>query len=292
MSELINKTTIRGFKEAKRITKRHSKTFYFASRFLPKEEKYAAYAVYAMCRLADDSAGIYAKSNAEHKLVKTKEYLNQVYSNNKTTHSLLIALRETVNKYQIPKEYFDQLIEGMCMDLYKNHYKDFNELYTYCYKVASIVGLIMLKILRYDSEEAQYYAVDLGIAMQLTNIIRDIKEDFNLRRVYLPFEEMRKFSITDKNISNGIVDENFIDFMKFQIYRARTYYKDGTEGIGMISDPKSRFVVLLIKEMYSEILTVIERNGYDIFSDRTYVNLFKKVLITIKVARTLKNSSS
>ena len=284
MNSSIKKKSINaGLKEAEIITKQHAKTFYFASRYLPKNKRYAAYSVYAMCRISDDSVDNSHRPSNSVNLSQIKEKIESVYENREIKDNLLLAFKETINKYRIPKRYFDELTEGMYMDLNKNRYQDFNELYTYCYKVAGIVGLIMLNILGYNNQEAESRTVDLGVAMQLTNILRDIKEDYQLERIYLPQDEMARFKVSENQIAQGRVDENFIALLKFQIQRAREFYNNSHKGIKMITDLKSRLVVCMMKDMYAGILQSIENNNFDVFSKRAHINVMGKTGIAIKI---------
>jgi phytoene synthase len=198
---------------------------------------------------------------------------------------LLSSFQQTIYKYNIPKRHFDELLEGMYMDLNKSRYRNFNELFLYCYRVAGVIGLIMIKILGYKDKEAEKHAVDLGVAMQLTNILRDIKEDYRRGRIYLPQDEMRQYGISEKNIAGNFHNKNSNEFLKFQIQRARTYYKNAACVIKLMKDINARFVVELMKELYSGILDVIEKNNYNIYK-RAYVNKTKKVYLLLKVVST------
>lgn len=271
-----------GFKQAKAITKKTAKSFYFASRFLPKEKRNAAYAVYAICRLSDDSVDNCSFA-AEEQLKIIKDKIQSCYSNETLTEPILTVFHHTVNKYKIPKQYFDELTAAMSMDLEKNRYAGFSELYTYCWRAAGVVGLIMLKIFTAKNPKAQKSAADLGVAMQLTNILRDIKEDFGRGRIYLPQDEMNRFNITEENISQAKIDANFISFMKQQISRARQYYDNSAEGIKMINNISCRLTVCLMKNIYAGILGEIENNNYNIFKKRIYVPARKKISIALSV---------
>jgi phytoene synthase len=199
----MSKRIADGFSTARAITKQHAKTFYFASHFLPEEKRPAAYAVYALCRISDDTVDAVSSSTAAaaKNLSRIQDSLNAVYDNSPLTDDLLIAFKQTVATYAIPRLYFDELIDGMYLDLNKHTYEDFDELYRYCYKVAGVVGLIMLKIFGSNNPAAETHAVQLGVAMQLTNILRDIREDFQRGRVYLPQNELEKFGLSSDRLS-------------------------------------------------------------------------------------------
>ena len=212
-----------GFAQAEKITRIYAKTFYFASPFLNKQKRQAAYAAYAVCRIADDYVDNNPLDTTSQKLVEIKQDIDNAYAGYPTDDPLLSAFRNSIDRFGIPKQYFDDIISGMYMDLNKARYADFAELYDSCYKVAGVVGLIMLQIFDTNSPEAKPYAVDLGIALQLTNIIRDIKEDFARGRIYLPQEDLQRFGITKEDIATEKVSDNFQALLQFQIQRARLY---------------------------------------------------------------------
>jgi 15-cis-phytoene synthase len=265
-----------GTRIAQQITKKYAKTFYFASLFLKKDKREASYAVYAACRLSDETVDGSKGANAQVQLNKLEQKLNSVYSPAALDDPVLSALRAVVGKYQISKEYFDALLAGMRMDLDKARYADFAELRDYCYKVAGVVGLVMLRIFGWRTEAADF-AVDMGIAMQLTNILRDIREDFRLGRIYLPADELRRFGVSESDIAEEKITDNFCALMRFEIERARQYYVRASAGIKLLADPNSRFVARAMSDIYSGILTEIERNGYDVYTCRAHVGLAGKV---------------
>jgi phytoene synthase len=216
-------------------------------------------------------------------LEQIQEKVKAVYVDKELNDNLLLAFKNTVDNYRIPKRYFDELIEGMYMDLNKNRYKNFTELYDYCYKVAGVVGLIMLQIFGYTNTGAEKHAKELGIAMQLTNVLRDIKEDYQRNRIYLPEDEMNKFGVSEDAIAKGQINENLVSLLKFQIKRARELYNNSSKGIELIAGLKSRLVVSMMKDMYAGILQSIEKNHYDVFSKRACVNHLGKMALAFKI---------
>ncbi|MDD5668676.1 MAG: phytoene/squalene synthase family protein [Candidatus Omnitrophica bacterium] len=272
-----------GYLEAKNVTKIHSHSFYYASLILPPRIQKAAYSIYAVCRLSDEAIDSSSPQSQVAGLNKIREKVAHAYSHKTIADPLGIVFQKTVRDYHIPQEYFNVLFTGMIADLTKNRYKNFNELYDYCYEIAGIVGLMMLSIFEYTSPEAKKYAVDLGIAMQLTNIIRDIKEDWERGRVYLPQDEMSRFNISEDTLREGRVTPDFKAFMQFQIQRAREYYTNAAKGIPLLKGKRVRFVSMAMTEFYKEILTVIEKKGYDIFSGRAYTTAAQKTVITLKI---------
>ncbi|MFA5350469.1 MAG: phytoene/squalene synthase family protein [Candidatus Omnitrophota bacterium] len=280
---MFNKKLGIGFQEAKKITKKFAKTFYTASLFLPEEKKYASYAVYAICRLSDEAVDDLACSDREKSLQRLESKISASYTEKHFEEPLLAAFSQTVNKYKIPGEYFASLIKGMRMDLELKRYASFTLLYEYCYRVAGVVGLIMLKIFGYKNSSAEENAIKLGVAMQLTNILRDINEDLGRGRIYLPLDEMAKFNITERQLSEGRINKNLKDFLRFQISRCRKFYSDSLEGVKLINSPFCRFVVLCMKEIYAGILEKIEENNYNVFTVRAHVSKLRKIMIILKI---------
>jgi len=274
---------MKGFLLAEAITREHAKTFYFASRFLKKDKRNAAYAVYALCRLSDDAVDNPVSSHSQQTLEELERKISDAYKGKNIDDPLLSAFRQTIEQYHIPQEYFQDLISGIRLDLEKNRYSNFAQLLDYCYKVAGVVGLIMLRIFGYQDKQAERYAVELGIAMQLTNILRDIKEDFARGRIYLPQDELQHFQVTESDISSARINEKFRQLLKFQIARARKYYQSAKSGIPLIEDKNSRFVVLAMSDIYSGILKDIEKNNYDVFSRRARVSIIDKINAVLKI---------
>ncbi len=269
-----------GFIEAEKITRHFAKTFYLASFFLPKDKRMASYSVYAICRLSDESVDGNSKEPRQDRIEDIKTKIDEAYGFSPLKENLLSAFRYTVGKYRIPKEYFYELIEGMRMDLSKSRYNNKNELSLYCYRVAGVVGLIMLHIFGYN-DKAKNYAVQLGEAMQMTNILRDIKEDFKRGRIYLPSDELSNFGLTEKDIKVLSVSEAFKSFMRVEISRLKKAYQDSLRGACFIKCRRSRFVIFAMAEMYAGILKEIENNDYDVFSKRISVSNAGKLKIII-----------
>jgi 15-cis-phytoene synthase len=181
------------------------------------------------------------------------------------------------------------LMEGVKMDLVKSRYKNFNELYDYSYKVASVVGLMTSEVFGYSNKEAIRHAIDLGIAMQLTNILRDVGEDLEKNRIYLPQDDLEAFNITEKELFDREISDKFVRMIQFQIARARNYYDSADKGIPMLSRD-SRLPVSLARENYSRILNKIEENDYDVFSQRAHLNSTEKLSIVPRAMLSLRGS--
>jgi phytoene synthase len=271
------------YEECREYTRTYAKSFYFSSFLLPKDKRAAAYAVYTFCRYADnivDSAERLSYNQVKSKFGELEEFLEDIYSGKDFSGRNFSAFAETVRKYRIPKHYFSELIEGVCMDTIHSRYEKFAELENYCYKVASVVGLIMTEIFGYSHKAALPYAVYLGKAMQLTNILRDIGEDYAMNRVYIPSEELKNFDYSEIDIGKKVINDNFAMMMRFNIDRARAYYELASHGFPYLTNDGSRTTVVLMHKIYSSILNQIEAHGYDIYSGRRFVSTAEKLKLT------------
>lgn len=272
------------YRHCKKVTAEHARTFYFASFFLGKEKRSACYTLYAFCRYIDDLVDEQANTGDsvnERGIRRTVERwraeLDGVYAGEGGRSPVMIAWADVLGRYDIPRELPDLLIEGCMSDLRPCvRYETFDQLYDYCYKVASVVGLMTSRIFGYENPEAEARAVDLGIAMQLTNILRDIGEDEQNGRIYLPQRELEEFNLSERTLRERQVTPEFREFMRFQIGRARAYYRSANLGIPMLSR-ESRMTVRLMSHNYSRILEEIEGNGYDVFSRRASVPFRSKL---------------
>jgi 15-cis-phytoene synthase len=285
MIELINNAnTAAGplfynYDECKAYTRLHAKSFYFSSFLLPKEKRNAAYSVYTFCRYTDnlvDHSHKIPDSEIVHRFDFVYNFLDDIYSGKNSS----CAFSDTIKKFRISKHYFIELIEGVMMDITKNRYANFMELDTYCYKVASVVGLMMSEIFGYSSSSALPYAVYLGKAMQLTNILRDVYEDYLMDRVYLPQDELKFFDYSDTEIKNKTIDSRFTDMMKFNVERNRSFYELASHGIPYLTNDGSRTTAVLMFKIYSGILKKIEKYNYDVYSSRRFVSTIGKLRMT------------
>lgn len=259
----------------RRITLLNSRTFYTACRFLSPEKSRALHALYAFCRSTDDlvdKAG--PNTNLDALLSNWRSRLTHHHP---SAHDPVpLAWADTQERYGIPQGYADQLIDGIARDIRQNRYESFVELTEYCYGVASTVGLMAMHIIGFRDRQALPYAVKLGIALQLTNILRDVGEDWRAGRLYLPLEELDEFGLSEADIAEGRIDDNWRAFMCFQIDRARYLYEEAQVGIKMLA-PDGRFAVAAAAGLYCAILDRIEANDYDVIRQRAYLSTWGKV---------------
>jgi phytoene synthase len=260
------------------VTRRHAASFYFSSFPLPAARKQAAFAIYAFCRWIDDAideAGVHDTPDPD----ALKAQLDALLEGNSAL-AFAPAFTTAVRQYGIPRELFHDLLEGCCADAGRVRIASFEELEAYCYRVASVVGLMMSRVFGLTSRAGMEQAVDMGIAMQLTNILRDVREDLERDRIYLPAEELATHDLSEDDLHAARVDERWRAFMRFQIERARHYFTLGSEGLPLLAPDGSRFCARLMARIYAGILDEIERAGCDVFAGRVFVPMRRKLAIT------------
>jgi len=272
------------FEFARLSTKHYSKSFYISAKMLPKETRWATYALYGFCRYADNLIDNPRSRSVEELLEEVKFVkweLGRAYKTGESEHPIIQSFIIVAKKYDIPIKYPLELIEGVQMDIQKSRYESYDELHLFAYRVAGVVGLMMTHVLGYKDERAFEYAEKLGIAMQLTNILRDIQEDKNMDRIYLPLQELRTFGLSEDDIFNENMSEKMHQFMEFQVNRAHAYYDEANKGILML-ERKSQFAIYSSSKIYHGILRKIEARGLNPFEGRVFVPQIKKIGILIQ----------
>jgi phytoene synthase len=261
------------------VTKREARNFYYAFVTLPVIRRRSIYAVYAFSRMADDIAD--GSDLAEAKARRLGELRSELRAAlaGAPLGPVMMALADTAQAYDIHQRLFEEIIAGVEMDLTVRRYETFDDLKQYCEKVASAVGLISIQIFGYDDPAAKEYASDLGLAMQLTNILRDLKEDMAQDRVYLPQEDLRVFGYSEADLHAGKIDEHFAALMAFQAERTRAYFDSGAKLFPLLA-PRSRGCAVGLHSLYSLLLARMERRGYDVFSERMSLPAWRKLLLT------------
>jgi phytoene synthase len=279
----------------RQITAKYSKTFYLGTLLMPEEKRRAIWAIYVWCRRTDELVdGPQSSLTTPETLDRWEQQLESVFAGHPVDDSD-VALVDTLERFPMDIQPFRDMIAGQRMDLYRSRYETFDELKLYCYRVAGTVGLMSSAVLGVDDSDSKppwdcqqdannpvEEAIALGIANQLTNILRDVGEDANRGRIYIPLEELALFDYTEDDLLKGVVDDRWRELMRFQIQRARKFYAQAERGIRALS-PDSRWPVWAALMLYQEILDVIERNQYDVFSQRAYVPKPQK-LMTLPVA--------
>lgn len=264
--------------------------FFYSFRFLPREKREAIYTVYTLFRCADDLVDEYGAGQLDYqqyelllqkreKLAQLRREIERTYAG-EATHPLFRSLRWVVNRFSIPKQYFLTLFDGIEQDLFVTRYETFEDLKAYCYSVASIVGLIVIEILGYKYEETKSYAVNLGYALQLTNILRDIKPDKDRGRIYVPLEDLRSFGYSVEDLHREVYNDAFIELMRFEVHRARQFYHQARSMLRS-DEQRSLVVAQIMDHIYYRLLEKIELSDYNIFRRRIAVSLPHKILIAL-----------
>ena len=263
------------------ITAQYSRSFFFASSLLPREKRRAMRVLYAFCRTVDNLVD----GDVEQPAYKLKELRKGITGQTGSTNDdVLTAWHAVQVQYQIPVRYAEQLLDGVERDLIQQRYHNFKELTVYCYGVASTVGLMSMYITGFSDQRAIPYAIKLGIALQLTNILRDVREDWNYGRCYLPLDELAAFNLDEQDVAAARVDRRWRDFMCFQIARARRLYAEALPGIAML-DSDGRFAVAAAAMLYRGILDDIETHDFNVFDRRAYVTRGRKLKLLLHAFR-------
>lgn len=278
---IANETLLRrAYGRCDQVISEHGKTFNLASSLLPPAKRRAIRALYAFCRVTDNIVDC-PSGTTEDKASRLSAWRQRVVSASPPRDDLVaIAWADTRLRYKVPYKLADQLIAGVARDLYQTQYRTFDELATYAYSVASTVGLMCMHIIglepHFREEEATPYIIKLGLALQLTNILRDVGENWRNGHLYLPSEELEAFGLSELDLARAKVDERWRDFMRFQIKRNRALYRESWPCIAMFSRD-GRFAVAAACALYSAILDAIEANNHDVFSRRAQVSLQSKL---------------
>ncbi|MEY3297559.1 MAG: All-trans-phytoene synthase [Cyanobacteriota bacterium] len=273
----------------RQVTAKYSKTFYMGTLLMAPAKRRAIWAIYLWCRRTDELVdGPQAQFTNEKTLDRWESQLESVFAGCPVDDED-VALVDTLEKFPLDIQPFRDMIAGQRMDLHRNRYDTFQDLELYCYRVAGTVGLMSTTVMGVDAEQYTApwhpkelidptpHAVALGIANQLTNILRDVGEDARRGRIYLPLEDLAKFNYTEADLMAGVVDDRWRALMAFEIDRARHYYAEAEVGISLLS-PDARWPVWAALDLYRQILDVIEENGYDVFNRRAYVPSLRKLV--------------
>ena len=251
-------------------------SFYYSFMFLPAERRQAITALYAFCREVDDVVDeCHDLSLAQTKLEWWRQEVGRVY-NGTPTHPVGLALKDVIKGFRLPQEQLLEIIDGMAMDLSQTRYLDFKGLQLYCYRVASVVGLLAAEIFGYQDRQTLKYAHDLGLAFQLTNITRDVGEDARRGRIYLPIEDLQRFNVPAKDLLEARYSEQFRALMAFQAERAEKFYDQAFAQLPAV-DRKAQRPGLVMAAIYRTLLREIARDGFMVLDRRTSLTPLRKV---------------
>jgi phytoene synthase len=277
----MNAALERSYRHAEAVTAEWARSFHFASRFLPLEKKRGIFALYDYCRHADnlvDARGDRSPALVRQDLAQLAAEVRAMHAGAEPSERWL-ALADTLRRYPIPLEPLLELLDGVAMDLEPVEIQAYAELHHYCRLVAGGVGLMLGPILGASPESFREAGVRLGVAMQLTNVLRDVGEDLANDRVYLPAEELARFGLSRAFLERREVTPEFRRFMEWQVARARRYFDTGGSVVPLFPRDGSRLTVRLLQRTYAGILDAIERNDYDVFRRRAYVSTSRKLLV-------------
>jgi phytoene synthase len=264
-------------------TAKSGSSFYYSFMFLPKDRREAITALYAFCREVDDIADECTDFTiAQTKLNWWRTEIENLYEG-KPQHPVSKALLNPIKTYQLDSEHFIEVIDGMEMDLKFNRYEDFKQLQLYCYRVASVVGLLTAQVLGFSNRKTLKYAHDLGMAFQLTNIVRDVGEDARRNRIYLPLDELAQFKVTEDDILHSRESDAVKNLLDHQIERAETYYDRALRELPA-EDRKNQRVGLMMAAIYRTLLREIKVDGAQkVLNSRTSLGALRKILLAFNV---------
>lgn len=282
-------TLDQSYAHCEHVARTQARNFYFSFVTLPPDKKAAMCAIYAFFRYSDDvsddaiDAARDGETEIEQRARQMRDWraaLDRAFAGDYGDSRILPAFHDTVKKYSIPANYFHELIDGTEMDLVTNRYETFKDLHLYCYRVASLVGFVCIHVWGFDAADgkALEYAEACGLALQLTNILRDVKEDAERNRIYLPQEDLRRFGVSEQDLLSAKMTPQFRDLMKFEAKRARDYYAVAENLFPLVS-PVGRPTLSIMVRIYAGILDCIENYNYDVFSARARVTTPKKLAI-------------
>jgi phytoene synthase len=260
------------YRRCAEITREYSKTFYLASGLLPKEKRRGVRALYAFCRVSDDLVDR-PEGDAHTGLAAWRK--SSLAAHPDPDDPVALAWADARHNFCIPRRYAEQLIDGIASDIHHRRYASFEDLAAYCYGVASTVGLMAMHIVGFSGPQAVPYAVKLGIALQLTNILRDVGEDWRGGRLYLPLEELDQFGLSEADIASGSTGARWQAFLAFQMERNRRLYAEALPGIAHL-DADGRFAIAAAAGLYRAILDDIQTHGGDVFTRRAHIGALGK----------------
>jgi phytoene synthase len=253
-------------------------SFYYSFLALPADKRDAIVAVWDICRAIDDAVDEPGDRDPVTALAEWREEIARLYRGREPATPQGKRLAPFIGRFSLPRSGFEDLIDGVAMDLERSRYDTFEELRQYCLRVASAVGLICVEIFGYRDLHTRDYAIDLGIALQLTNIIRDVAPDLERGRLYIPVEELNRFGCTEEDLRAGLVTENVRRLLAFQVERARRFYAKADASLPR-RDERRLVAARIMGAIYSELLGSIERGGYDVFRRRVRVGRPRQAVI-------------
>jgi 15-cis-phytoene synthase len=282
MSDYVAGTFSRVLSVQDRLAHAAGSNFYYSFLLLPSAKRRAIKDVYAFCRILDDVVDQdHSGRDPYAELQYWRDEIESCYNGVPET-DFGERLSDTIDMFELPRQPFIDLIDGMEMDLKWQSYQTFADLREYCYRAASAVGLICIEIFGYESPRTREYAVNLGLALQLTNILRDLKEDVDRGRIYIPLEDLERFGYAEKDLRSHLYNAPFIQLMKFEHARARSYFEKAAASLPE-SDRSSMFAAEIMSQIYRELLDSIAGLQFDVFRNRVTISKKRKMRIALAV---------
>jgi 15-cis-phytoene synthase len=261
-----------------RVARRHAKNFYYSFLLLSSPQRRAMCAIYAFMRYCDDLSDEADVPDRAAAIARWREDLKAALEGHLADHPVWPAFTDAVARYKIPHQYFFEMIEGVSSDLGPRRLQTFEELYDYCYHVASVVGLTIIHIFGFDAPEALDLAEKCGVAFQLTNILRDVREDAQKHRIYLPVEDFERFGVSPETFEPR---GRFLELLEFEATRARDYYRQSAPLIGLVHK-RSRASLCALIGIYSRLLERIVASNYDVLARRIRVPAWEKLWVLVR----------
>jgi len=263
-----------------RLTRRSGSNFFYAFLCLPRRQREAIYAVYAFCRIVDDAVDLGRdREEQRRELQRWRKEIARVYGG-APEHPAAQRLQEAIRSFLIPRETLLEIIAGVEMDLERATYETFDDLYPYCYRVASAVGLCCIEIFGYTDRQAREYAVNLGIALQLTNILRDVQADARAGRIYVPQEDLRRFGVTAEDLVAGRYTPGFVELMTSEAARAHGYYERAWAALPA-ADARRLFAAEIMGRTYFALLRAMEARRFQVFGERVTLPAYRRLGIAL-----------
>lgn len=272
------------YRYCRKVAKERAKNFYYAFRLLDKTQRNAMCAIYAFMRHCDDLSDDPAtkdKSQISQSIALWRMDLDNSMKGRLAEHPIWPAFVDTIQRYSIPQRFFHEMIDGIMSDIEPREIETYEELYRYCYQVASVVGMTIIHIFGFNSVRALLLAEKCGVAFQLTNILRDVREDADMGRVYMPREDLRRFGVNAEQFRLGMENDRFRNLMKFEAGRAWACYEE-SEPLGELIEKKSRRCLWALREVYTRLLTRIEKSNYAVLNKRISVSKFTKMVLMVR----------
>jgi len=263
------------------LARRSGSNFYYSFLFLPRRKREAMYALYAFCRTVDDAVDQGPSNPGEQRriLAEWRGELRRAYEGH-PSQPIAVHLAEVVRAFPIPRQHLEAILDGVEMDIDKRRYATFEELFEYCYRVAAAVGLASIEIFGYTDPRTRDYAVNLGVALQLTNILRDLKTDAERGRIYLPLDELRRFGYAEEDLLRGRYTPAYLGLVRYQTDRAQAYYRAARAALPRI-DRRRLAAAEIMGAIYRALLTEIEARQFRVFEERVRLSTPRKVAIAL-----------